>query len=524
MTRAYVHLSDIWGDTDDALGLRAAFDHHVRQADSTHRIHHTENADVIVEVNDLRAEQARERWQQEAKIGVASATQIDWSDPHLDEVWVDCAGASTRTLNDLDRTLRSAGFRRAGRAWGEAGQSRRYVRATTATEHLRAALAQTKVRAGQAVVHVRDAWLAPDRREAVSLRLRSRLNHHVRTDVLDDRFGRALPPVPRIDLHEVLPAGFGPHGSTWSVALDEPDPLEVARRCHTQHGVWPISFSYPGEPLPILAEPAELVAPIIPGFPYSFDDERAYLETYRRAYLGITHRKAGWDCFRHVEILASGAVPLMFDAGQIPEFSMVHYPKRAMVRAAAAVTTTGGPPETKTRQGFREHFDQHLTSRAMAQYLLRAAGLESSKRILFVDAALPGFADYLSVLTLIGLKQVLGPDCSVMHPVDYIYADTKLPTQGLYGRGFGYTRVLDGASRSSMERGDANAGLDDVDAIVVGSIARNVKPATDLLRRFPAERTIWIHGEDTPPTIDEVRHQRASGAHLFIRAIHTGSR
>jgi hypothetical protein len=212
----------------------------------------------------------------------------------------------------------------------------------------------------------------------------------------------------------------------------------------------------------------------------------------------------------------------MPDAAHIPEFSMVHYPKRALRYAAEAIAATGGPPDTSTRALFRDHFTQHLTTQAMAQYILQASGLTESGSILFIDAALPGHADYLSVLTLIGLKQLLGANCHVLHPVDYIYADTPDETRTFYGRGFGYSRVLDGQLRSVTESSNLEIDSSAFDALVVGSISRNWQEASDWLRRFSPERTIWIHGEDTPPTIDQAHSLRTSGTHTFVRAIHTG--
>ena len=140
--------------------------------------------------------------------------------------------------------------------------------------------------------------------------------------------------------------------------------------------------------------------------------------------------------------------------------------------------------------------------------------------MLFVDERLPHHADYQSVLTLIGLKQVLGSNCHVLHPVDYIYDDTKSDTSHLYGRGFGYTRSVAGSARSASEVSGVNELPETFDAIVVGSITRNLDLAIKMLVKSKPERTIWIHGEDLPPTMDEVSQYRRSKVHMFVRAIH----
>jgi len=110
-----------------------------------------------------------------------------------------------------------------------------------------------------------------------------------------------------------------------------------------------------------------------------------------------------------------------------------------------------------------------------------------------------------------------------MHPVDYVYDDTQAHTMSLYGRGFGYSRVLPGALRSLSELGEP-MDLGTFDALVIGSVSRNVKLAKDLRAHFPAQKTIWIHGEDGSPTLDETYEMKATGVNLFVRAIHTGRR
>lgn len=518
--RAFVHLSNVWGDTNDSLALHEDFHETVSELRG-------ESESILVAVStEDRSVLARSYWRAHPEVRITTFDNTDWADSKISEVAVDCRGASNELLLRIDDILRVAGFRRAGRPWGEAGQSRRYRRTASKRDSLGALTAQAKVQVGAAVVSVRDSWLSDGRRIAWGNRARVRLSRSLSAaDVLDQDFGADFPPVPIMNVNELVPLGWGVDRPAWSVDLEsEPVPLLTAQACFDQHGVWPISFSYPKEPLAINPEPTDLIAPIVPGLPYAFEDEATYLATYHRAYIGLTHRKAGWDCFRHVEILASGALPWMPDASDIPEFSMVHYPKQALRHVAEAIAATGGPPDSSTRALFRDHFTQHLTTQAMAQYMLQASGLSDIGSVLFIDVALPGHADYLSVLTLIGLKQLLGANCHVLHPVDYIYADTPDETCTLYGRGFGYSRVLDGQLRSVTESSNLEIDSSAFDALVVGSISRNWQEASDWLKRFSPGRTVWIHGEDTPPTIDQTHALRTSGAHTFVRAIHTGRR
>jgi hypothetical protein len=46
---------------------------------------------------------------------------------------------------------------------------------------------------------------------------------------------------------------------------------------------------------------------------YAFADEAAYRNDLACSRFGITTRRAGWDCLRHYEIAASGAIPCFRD-------------------------------------------------------------------------------------------------------------------------------------------------------------------------------------------------------------------
>lgn len=82
----------------------------------------------------------------------------------------------------------------------------------------------------------------------------------------------------------------------------------------------PISFSFPEEK--IVPEPPvkerllashvvdeELARRIGAATGYVFDDEASYYADLRGARFAVTTRRSGWDCLRHYEIAANGAVP-----------------------------------------------------------------------------------------------------------------------------------------------------------------------------------------------------------------------
>lgn len=313
----------------------------------------------------------------------------------------------------------------------------------------------------------------------------------------------------------------------WQVVLPTAD--QVDRDCRTVFeatGVWPLSYAYPRPGQPRGGAPAHLMSPLFPGHRYHYNDEAKYLDHYRSYAFAMTHKKAGWDCFRHVELMHAGGIPFMPDAPWIPPGTMVHYPKLFLVAAVDQLMKSGDIPPHEVFVALGHYFNKHLTTAPMARYIMDAVGMEDSSRVLFVDQAAVAKPDYTSNLTLIGLKQVLGTQVGVSHPTDYLYADWDGKARALYGRGFGYSRILDPAVKSTREVAGESLLLESAtpsgwDWVVVGSVPRNPDLTKQVLDRFPAGRTILLHGEDTPPTPAEVEKLVETGAHVFVREIST---
>ena len=305
----------------------------------------------------------------------------------------------------------------------------------------------------------------------------------------------------------------------------EVDIAATAQACYSHHGVWPISFSYPrNSGIETGLERSQLVASIIPGKTYTYRDENAYLDEYRSSYFGITHKKGGWDCFRHLEIVYSGAIPLMHDACRIPQFDMIHYPKRALAEIYADFLQAPRTPSERLQSTLQMHFNQHLTAQAMASYLLKVAGLGEVRRVLFVDENLANGVDYLSLLTLIGLYQLADVEVTAMIQVPYIWDDWSGRNHDLYGRGFGYTRVLPAEKRlnrgilsvNQVKRG-LRAGR--YDAVVFGSIMRNQRLYAHLREDLQPEQAILINGEDLPCDSRSRNILSSTGSPTFVRSI-----
>lgn len=335
--------------------------------------------------------------------------------------------------------------------------------------------------------------------------------HRIPVQLRHEWWGRLLPSVDPCDFPLQLPAR--------DEILQECSEI----RAHT--GAWPISFSSPkgfaNRHQLADVESRKPKSVIIPGLPYTFDSEKEYLGEYGSSQFALTHKKGGWDCFRHIEIFECGAIPIMPDIQNVPMHTMVHYPKVAMHQMVQFLPALRAPQET-SHEALGDFLEANLSSQAMAYYLMSSMKIEPHHRVLFVDEALTTKADYQSVFTLIGLKQVLGDQVRSLFNIPYIYEDFELGSMRLYGRGFGYSRVLPAHLSDSGSDG-SNLPLEELherfDFMVVGSIQRNLNLARKLLKFFDPHRTAWVHGEDRGPGRGEISEFRNLGVELFVREL-----
>ena len=298
---------------------------------------------------------------------------------------------------------------------------------------------------------------------------------------------------------------------------------EDAQACFSEFGVWPISFSHPRSSAPDTAsQRIRMFARTKPTDSYSFKSEEDYLQEYESSYYAITHKKGGWDCFRHLEILNAGCIPFMPDASSIPRYSMVHYPKDQLQKIAACGPSCNPSTNRATSEELNRHFVKHLTSQAMTKYVLERSPVPSPANGLFIDTHLRWKVDYLSVFTLLGLKQLLGVRCATFIPVPYIYSDWQGRSRRLYGRGFGYTRILGPENRDSNVRlSELRTALrsDTFDLVVFGSAKRDWQMLQKLLPDLDRERLLLFVGEDAPLPEPELERLRRCTPHSFVRSI-----
>lgn len=319
---------------------------------------------------------------------------------------------------------------------------------------------------------------------------------------------------------------ISPYADLFDLADTQEGIFRIAQECQDEKNCWPISFSSPFYCTAELKQPREkMISDIVPGRPYSFESQHEYYSEYASSSYAISHKKGGWDCFRHIEILLNGSIPLMPDAFEIPKFSMVHYPKKTLNKALEMSKELIRSPSFSTLANLKEFFNENLTSTAMVNFMLRCAKVQNAERVLFIDHRLPFSSDYQSIFALIGLKQTFGTSCTTMQPVPYLYEGWRGASKSLYGRGFGYVRCLPaGVSDShrlimSLKSVAKKLKKQEYDLVVFGSIMRNLKIFEELRPYLDPSRTIVINGEDLPPSEEALNYMKDTRCHVFVRSI-----
>jgi len=64
-----------------------------------------------------------------------------------------------------------------------------------------------------------------------------------------------------------------------------------------------------------------------------YDSEQRYYDQYSDAYFGYTMKKGGWDCMRHHEIIAAGALPYFNGIGSCPEGTLATFRRDVLTLA-----------------------------------------------------------------------------------------------------------------------------------------------------------------------------------------------
>ena len=293
--------------------------------------------------------------------------------------------------------------------------------------------------------------------------------------------------------------------------------LQLARECFLLEGYYPISYSWPKKFDKTHNPKSKAISTTVPYASYSFEDEDKYYGEYSISSLAITQKKGGWDCFRHLEIIGSGSVPLFLDIEKIPKYTMIHYPKDLFRVVRKNYKRRSLLPNYDVSTNLIKYANRNLTTQAMCCYFLELANLtvKPQDRILFVDSKLSSAPDYLSVFNFIGLKQVYGDQVEYLYEEpEYVYVDSTQDVSKLYGRGFGYTKVL---NRSNVKSNPADSPA----VIIILNLERDFRLLENLKIQYPSTKFVMFWGADRPiPNTIKENALRLTQGILFCREIY----
>jgi hypothetical protein len=246
-------------------------------------------------------------------------------------------------------------------------------------------------------------------------------------------------------------------------------------------------------------------------YAFDADQQRAYYEDYQQSYFGLTYKKGGWDCMRHLEVMANGCLPYFPGIADCPRYTMVHYPKalmREIEATYARAVELHGYDLSFDAERYRDiltdyneqvrrildHVQRELTTTAMARYVLGKAGRPDAKRILYLSHGRK--PDYICDLLFHGLRSILGEGCIDAKKLWWMYDSADPARTGtLYGRGFTYSRHL---PELEMDRGSIRGRLRkrEFDLVVFGSINRCSDLLPTVRRYYDRDEVLLIDGED----------------------------
>lgn len=253
---------------------------------------------------------------------------------------------------------------------------------------------------------------------------------------------------------------------------------------------YPISFSIPECKIVKEVPPkTKEFARIIPGdlSTYVFSTENDYYADYQTSWFGRTTFKMGWDCLRHYEILANGCIPWFPDLKNCPPNTMTHFPKKKLLSPL---------PRDQLAKELLEYTRTHLTTKAMAQYVLTTSGHANAKKILYLSGTTKWamHPDYLRCLTLHGFKELFHENCVDFPRIDHMYSDYG-DASVLYGKGMTYSKLLPPEWHIACDVETAIANKE-FDVVIYGNVHRGMPFFTKVSEVYAPSEIILFCGED----------------------------
>jgi len=150
-------------------------------------------------------------------------------------------------------------------------------------------------------------------------------------------------------------------------------PLFKRELVNNYENAFPISFAIPEEKIvKSSVEKKKKIAdytPKVSGSGYMYTSEAEYYKNYQEALYGLTHKKSGWDCMRHYEILGNCCIPYFPDIAGCPELTMKNFPKD-LVKRGNELFETESDEQQEILQSLFEYTKNNLTTLHLAKYII----------------------------------------------------------------------------------------------------------------------------------------------------------
>lgn len=292
--------------------------------------------------------------------------------------------------------------------------------------------------------------------------------------------------------------------------------------------VFPISFSIPESRIAAVV-PAKTKAfcSVIPGNinTYNFTPRRGncslfpvcehrYHSDMRSSLFSITFKKSGWDCLRHLEILAAGSFPWFPGIQYCPKHTMAAYPKRVLhaLQRIPVVILNGSKFSHASYTYQKKHLHPELyhvmmssllfytkdilSTKAMAKYVLDTMNARP-KRILFLSPDRSAYGDYMCDTLLHGFKTLLGQHNVIdYHRRGALYKTFDILAQSdlskrmsrLYGKGFSFAHSLNEIPFSVSREGlSSRIKTHEFDVVII-AMAESVRYKNNTRSKTPSSK------------------------------------
>lgn len=199
-----------------------------------------------------------------------------------------------------------------------------------------------------------------------------------------------------------------------SMVIKNPLGIKLFKRELAQEptdSLFPISFAIPEEKIVIgSVVKTHFMSTETPvdGRRYQFTKEEDYYREYQSSWFALTHKRGGWDCKRHYEILCNKCVPVFIDIDNCPPHIMKTLPKRLFSEIAKSYKEVSPETYASWSEDLYAYTKERLTTKKLAQYIVEHLPDIPRKEI---TAKHRSYTDVLNKAKVVGLHHGFGVGC-----------------------------------------------------------------------------------------------------------------